>query len=137
MLHPLRVLLVDDEKAFVDSLRRILVRRGIEVSVANDGSTAISLFRTSGYDVVVLDMRMPGMDGLSTLRELRNEDPLIPVIMLTGHMDLERTTVALKEGATEILTKPCSIETLITSIENAAERSRIARELNACAQRHP
>lgn len=129
MAVPIRVLLVDDEKAFVDSLRRILVRRGMDVCVAHDGMTALSSLNMGGFDVVVLDMRMPGMDGLTTLEEIRRRDSLTPVLMLTGYMDLERVTVALKGGAAEILTKPCPIDTLITAIENASERKSIAREV--------
>lgn len=135
MASHLRVLLVDDEKTFVDSLRRILARRGIDVSTANDGPTGLALFEEQVFDVVLLDMRMPGMDGISALRRLKQKDPLVPVVILTGHMDLEKTTAALKEGAAEILTKPCSIETLITAIENAGERARIAREVAYTGQR--
>jgi two-component system, OmpR family, response regulator len=123
------VLLVDDEEIYVESLAKVLKRRGMSVCTACDGGTAISLLGSQECDVVVLDLRMPGMDGLATLREIRQRDSLTPVILLTGEIDLERVTLAMKGGAVEILLKPCPIDTLVSAIENAMERKEIAQEI--------
>ena len=129
MSGPIRVLLVDDEVAFVNSLSKILGRKGMEVRSAHDGATAIDLASQEPFDAIVLDVRMPGMDGLATLEGIRKHDLLTPVLLLTGHIDLERTRQALKGGATEIFLKPCPIETLVSAIENAHEWKSIRQEV--------
>jgi DNA-binding NtrC family response regulator len=129
MSGAIRVLLTDDEEIYVESLARVLRNRGLEVRTARDGPSAIEALATEGFDVVVLDLRMPGMDGLATLEEIRRRDDLTPVLLLTGHMDLERVATALKEGAAEVLIKPCPVDTLLSAIENAHERRVAAREV--------
>lgn len=129
MNPPLRVLLTDDEELYLESLAKVLRRRGMEVRTARDGFEALSLVSTEEYDVIVLDMRMPGMDGLGTLEEIRKSDKLTPVILLTGQIDLGRITLALKAGASEILLKPCPPDTLVSAIENTNERNAAAKEV--------
>jgi DNA-binding response OmpR family regulator len=119
-------MLVDDERLYVESLAKVLRRRGFEVVVAFDGRSSIVLAEEQDPDVVVLDLRMPNLDGLATLEEMRRRSPLTPVLLLTGHADLERTTSALERGATDVLLKPCPVEVLIPAIENAAERKAVA-----------
>jgi DNA-binding NtrC family response regulator len=101
----------------------------MKVHTAPDGSRALSLLSQEEYDVIVLDLRMPGMDGLATLEAIRERDALTPVILLTGQMDLDRVTLALKAGAAEVLLKPCPVETLVSAIENANERKAAAKEV--------
>lgn len=130
----IRVLIIDDEEIYLESLSRVLKKRGMEVETALDGPRGIIAVEKGDYDAIVLDMRMPGMDGLATLEEIRRRDTITPVIILTGYMDLERVTQALKEGAEEILLKPCPIDILISSIENARERKNISREIKGNAK---
>ncbi len=119
----IKVLLVDDEEIYAEALAKVLGRRGLEVSIANDGETALEwLRRGNEVDVVVLDLKMPGMDGLAVLEQIRKIDPLTPVLMLSGHMDLERAARALEGGVGDILLKPCPTDTLLVAIENAKER---------------
>jgi two-component system, OmpR family, response regulator len=125
-VRKIRVMLVDDERLYVESLAKVLRRRGFEVVVAFDGSSSIALAGEQDPDVVVLDLRMPGLDGLATLELMRSATPLTPVILLTGHADLERATGALERGASDVLLKPCPIEVLVPAIENAAERKAVA-----------
>jgi DNA-binding NtrC family response regulator len=99
------------------------------VQSAPDGHRAIQLLTNEGFDVIVLDLRMPGMDGLATLKAIRERDAAIPVILLTGHIDLKQVSEALKEGAAEVLLKPCPVENLVSSIENAHERKGFATEV--------
>jgi DNA-binding NtrC family response regulator len=127
MSQPIRVLLADDEKVYVESLAKVLGRRGVAVSVAFDGRAALGLATQAEFDVIVLDLRMPGMDGLETLRAIRSHDTLTPVLLLSGHADLEQATQALRAGAADFLLKPCSVETLVAAIEDASERKAFAR----------
>jgi len=129
MAEPIRVLLVDDETLYVESLAKVLKRRGMEVFTAPNGAQAIAFLPDHECDVIVLDLRMPGMDGIATLEEIRRHDTLTPVLILTGHIDLERVTHALKGGVAEILLKPCPVDTLVSAIENANERKAIARDV--------
>jgi DNA-binding NtrC family response regulator len=125
----IRVLLIDDETVFVESLTKVLTRRGMKVQSASNGIRSLELLNNEGFDVIVLDMRMPGMDGLATLKAIRDSDALTPVVLLTGHIDLKQVSEALKAGAAEVLLKPCPIEDLVSSIENAHERKGFALEV--------
>ena len=129
MASPIHVLLTDDEQLYVEYLAKVLRRRGMKVDTAPDGSRALSLLSSQEYDVIVLDLRMPGMDGLATLDAIRRRDAFTPVILLTGQIDLDRVTLALKAGAAEVLLKPCPAETLVSAIENANERKVAAKEV--------
>jgi DNA-binding NtrC family response regulator len=125
----MRVLLIDDEVEFGDTVAKVLGRRGIEVTVARDGLSGVAIASSREIDVVVLDLAMPGMDGLQTLAEIRRRDAITPVILLSGHADVARATEALKAGAADFLVKPCPIDTLIAALEDASERKAIVKEL--------
>jgi DNA-binding NtrC family response regulator len=117
-----RVLLVDDEALYVESLAKVLRRRGVDAETALDGPAALAHLQGAEFDVIVLDLRMPGMDGIATLAAIRQRDSLTPVLLLSGQADVARATSALKNGAVDFLTKPCPVETLVAAIEDAAER---------------
>ncbi len=132
MTRPIRVLLIDDEELFLENLTLVLSRRGMEVQAANGGEAALECIskREPGfYDVIVLDLRMPGMDGLATLKAIHACDSRAPVILLSGNADVGQVSEMLKEGICEVLLKPCPIGTLVSTIENAHERCVIACEL--------
>jgi len=129
MTSRIRVLLIDDETVFVDSLTNVLTRRGIRVQSAPDGYRGLELLTNEGFDVIVLDLRMPGMDGLATLKAIRERDALIPVLLLTGYINVNHVSEALQEGAADLLLKPCPVEKLVSSIENAYERKCFATEV--------
>lgn len=129
MTSGIRVLLIDDEKVFIDALTNVLTRRGISVQSAPDGYRALEILTNEEFDVLVLDLRMPGMDGLATLKAIRERDTLTPVLLLTGNIDLNQVSDALKEGAAEVLLKPCPVEMLVSHIENAYERKGFAAEV--------
>jgi DNA-binding NtrC family response regulator len=131
MAEKIRVLLADDEERFTHSLAKVLKNRNMEVLTARDGASALQLLSQSECDVVVLDLRMPGMDGLTAMAEIRKIKPLVPVILLSGHVDVESCTLACDGGAAEVLMKPCPIDTLATAIEIACERKVIAEEMAA------
>jgi DNA-binding NtrC family response regulator len=131
MAAKIRVLLADDEDRFVQSMAKVLRNRNMEVLTARDGASALQLLGQSECDVVVLDLRMPGMDGLAVMGEIRKSRPRLPVILLSGHVDVESCTLACDGGAAEVLMKPCPIDTLASAIENACERKMIAEEMAA------
>jgi len=125
----IRVLLIDDETVFVDRLAGVLTRRGMEVQSVNDGLNALNLLTNELYDVLVLDLRMPGMDGVELLKAIRERDVQTPVIVLTGHVSIKQLSEAVKEGVAEVVLKPCRIDTLVSCIENAHERKVFAEQV--------
>jgi DNA-binding NtrC family response regulator len=121
----IRVLLVDDEASFIEYLGKRLAARGLEVAMAGSGEQAIQAVQAGELDVVVLDVKMPGLSGVETLRELKRLRPSLPVIMLTGHASIESGVEGMKLGAFDYLVKPCDIEVLTKAIHEAcAQRTR-------------
>jgi len=117
-----RVLLVDDEVEFVDVLAERLEARDLRVSKANSGPAALKLAEATTFDAIVLDMAMPGMDGIETLERLLEINPDLQVILLTGKATLEQAAAAIRIGALDLLEKPAEIDTLVAKIEMAATR---------------
>lgn len=128
MVNPIRVLLVDDEERFVLNLARLLRGRGFEVATACDGPAGIAAVeKNEGFDVVLLDVKMPGMDGIEALRRIKEASPETEVLMLTGHANVETGIEAMREGALDYLMKPCDIEDLVAKITEAHEIEDIRR----------
>ena len=128
MTATIRVLLVDDEEMFVKNMARILKVRGFDVSAALDGHEAMNAIKSGGgFDVVVLDIKMPGMDGIEVLGKIKERAPGTEVIMLTGHATLESGVQAMRKGAYDYLMKPCDIEDLVEKIQEAHEAESIKR----------
>jgi len=120
-----RLLLVDDDRDFVESVAPALERRGVIVTTALDGATALARAAESQFDVAVVDVRMPDLDGLTVLNRLRASDPLLEVIVLTGHPAVDDVRRGLKEGAFDYLTKPQRVEDLLLHVRAAADRRRL------------
>lgn len=123
MISP-KILLVDDEVVFTENMSELLKIRGYHVRAVNDGESAIRALKEEDFDVVVLDLKMPGMDGLTTLRELKRLDLLTETLILTGYASITSAIKALRLGAYDYLTKPCEIYELVEMIENAWERKQ-------------
>jgi FixJ family two-component response regulator len=119
MAGKIKVLMVDDEEQFRSTTSKILTRKGYETTMAGSGEEAIEALKKSKQDVVVLDMKMPGMDGNETLAEIKKINPEMPVIMLTGHGTLESAKTSLKRGAFDFISKPCDIDLLASKINDA------------------
>lgn len=117
-----KVLLVDDEEDFVDNLAQRLELRGLKVQSATRGQDAVSMADSEEFDVIVLDLAMPGMDGLETLRRIRGKHPDAEVIMLTGHGSVKSSVRALKLGAEDYLEKPVDIKELTKKISEARDK---------------
>ena len=128
MSKPL-VMLVDDEVPFVETLTKRLEKRGLQIISAHDGQEALEkLDKNRNVDVVILDVKMPGMDGIEVLRGIKKSYPLIEVIMLTGHATVETAIEGMKLGAYDYLMKPCELEQLMAKVEAATKKRRAHEE---------
>lgn len=114
-----KVLLVDDEEEFVETLAERMRTRGMEVSTSNSGADALQMVDDEDYDVVVLDLMMPGIDGLDALKRIKRRRPDIQVVLLTGHATVEKGVEAIKQGALEFLEKPVDLASLTEAIHKA------------------
>ena len=119
-----RVLIIDDEKEFLDSVRKVLSRRKMVVLTANSGEEGIRIIRENPIDVTVLDIKMPGIHGIEVLTHIKREKPLIEVILLTGHASVSTAVDGLKKGAFDYLHKPQNIDDLTEIIHKAAQKKR-------------
>jgi two-component system response regulator CpxR len=113
-----KLLLVDDEEDFVFALAERLRFRKYDTKAATSGVAALSEIEKERPDIVVLDLKMPGMGGMEVLREIKTRDPSIDVIMLTGSVDSEIGEIALRAGATYHIVKPMDIEDLMQKLQN-------------------
>ena len=119
------VLLVDDEVPFVEAMARRLNKRDINIATAFSGLEALDvLSEDNSIEVVVLDVKMPGMDGIETLSEIRKKFPLQEVIMLTGHATVETGIEGMKLGAFDYLMKPCEMDILMKKVKEASAKKR-------------
>jgi len=127
MEKKMRIMVVDDEERFLASTKKLLEKKGYTVETAAGGAEALDKLIMAQPQVIILDVKMPGMDGIETLKEIKARFPLIEVIMLTGHATLESGTQAMRKGAYDYLMKPCDIEDLVEKIKEAHEAEEIKR----------
>lgn len=132
----LRMMLVDDEERFLATTAKLIERRGHHVLTASSGQAALDRLSTDDVDVVILDVKMPGMNGLEALREIRLRHPLVEVIMLTGHGSVESAVDGMKAGAFDFVTKPCDIDELLSKVEEASMRRHGMEEKIRQARMH-
>ena len=123
-----KILLVDDEKTMVKYLSRRLIKRGFDVSVAYSGLSALEEIKKIDFDLVLLDVLMPEMDGIETLKEIKKIKPETEVIMLTGHASVEVGIEGMKSGAFNYIMKPFDPDELVKEINLACEHRRILRK---------
>lgn len=124
----MKVLLVDDEVDFLKILAKRLAKRQLDSSLAHSGEAALAFLRGNSVDVVVLDVKMEGMDGLVALREIKAAHPLVEVIMLTGHADMEAAIQGMELGAFDYLMKPADFDELVYKLEDACKKKRLHEE---------
>ncbi len=117
-----RVLIVDDEVDFSRVLSERMVARGLKADTAESGALAIEMIGQKSYDAVILDLQMPDMDGIETLKKLLEINPDLQVILLTGRATMEKGIEAVKLGAVEFLEKPANMETLMDKITKAQDK---------------
>ena len=119
---PTKILLVDDEKDLIEMLSLRLQETGEKVKSAYSGQECLETLDKNNIDVVILDIKMPGMDGIETLKEIRKRFPLVEVIMLTGHGSTETAVEGMKLGAFDYLLKPADFSDLSQKLEAARKR---------------
>jgi DNA-binding NtrC family response regulator len=130
-----RVLLVDDEERLRLTLGKMLAAEGLSVTTLAGGLEALAELAAQPYDVVLLDIRMPGMDGIATLREIKKIAPDTEVIILTGHASMDAALQIIKLGGYDYLMKPCPLEELLLKIE-AAHEKKLDREKSRPLAQH-
>ena len=133
-MEVLKIMLVDDEERFLLTTKKLLSKKGYKVFTASSGTEALDNLKKQNIHVVILDVKMPGMDGMETLREIKKHFPLVEVIMLTGHATVESAVDGLQSGATDYLMKPADIEELIEKSEEAFEKRKKLEEKIRMAQ---
>ncbi len=121
----IKVLLVDDEPDFMEPLTNRLTLRKLSVLNATNGADALKLLDQEPVDVVVLDVKMPGMSGLEVIRHIKKAHPLVEVIMLTGHANLEVSIEGMELGAFDYLLKPAVIDELVYKIQDAYQKKSL------------
>lgn len=118
----MRIMLVDDEERFLQTTQKLLAKNGYEAITATNGLECLQKLEHELVHVVILDVKMPDMDGVETLKRIKQQFPMTEVIMLTGHATAESAVEGMKSGATDYLVKPADIETLIAKAEAAFNR---------------
>ncbi|MCG6911398.1 MAG: response regulator [Deltaproteobacteria bacterium] len=131
-----KILLVDDEEIFTNNMSRLLNSRGYRVTAVNRGSTAIDALEEASFDVIVLDLKMPGMDGIATLQEIKKLGLFTETLILTGHGSIDTALEAIKLGAYDYLTKPCEIDELVEKIEGAWKKKDDAQKVDMQSNIH-
>ncbi|MFH1596594.1 MAG: response regulator [Pseudomonadota bacterium] len=124
-MEKFKVLIVDDEEDFLETIVKRLQARSIEVIGAESGYQALELINDGNFDVVILDVKMPGLDGIETLREMKKKKPLVEVIMLTGHASVESGIQGMQLGAFDYVMKPVALDELLEKMRQAYERKLI------------
>jgi len=122
------VLIVDDEQEFRDMTIKRLNKRNLQCEGAENGEQALESIKKGDFDVVLLDVKMPGMGGVETLKEIKRMKPLIEVVMLTGHASVESGIDGMKLGAFDYLMKPMELEPLLEKLKDAYEKKRIQED---------
>ncbi len=127
-MEDLKVLFVDDEIDFLETLMKRMKKRGVSVSGVGSGEEALDYLSEQPVDVIVLDVRMPGIGGIDTLREIKKIDPLMEVIMLTGHASIEVAIEGMEMGAFDYLMKPADFDELFYKLQDAFKRRTIQKQ---------
>jgi DNA-binding NtrC family response regulator len=120
-----KILLVDDEKEFLTVMSERMTARGMDVTTADSAQEALQQVESGTYDAIVLDLKMPGMDGIETLKAIKMRNPTLQVILLTGHATLEKGVEAMKLGAMDFVEKPADLNTLTEKIRTAQARKMV------------
>ena len=133
-MEEMKMMLVDDEERFLSTTQKLLSKKGYDVLTASSGAEALEKLRLHNIHVVILDVKMPGVDGMETLKVIKKTFPLVEVIMLTGHATVESAVDGLKSGATDYLMKPTDVKDLIRKAETAFEKRQVLEEKIRVAQ---
>lgn len=118
-MNGLKILIIDDEVVFSDNMVKLLNTRGYQASAVNGGEEGLRVLEKEAFDVVVLDLKMPGMNGIETLKKIKESGCPAQVILLTGHGSVDSAMESVRLGAFDYLPKPCEVEELSEMIKNS------------------
>ncbi|MBM4294601.1 MAG: response regulator [Deltaproteobacteria bacterium] len=124
-MEKFKMLVVDDETDFLETILKRIKARNIEVAGVESGYQALEALDRQDFDVIILDVKMPGLDGIETLREIKKKKPLVEVIMLTGHASVESGIQGMQLGAFDYVMKPVALDELLEKVRQAYERKLI------------
>ncbi len=133
-METMKIMLVDDEERFLSTTKKLLEKKGYSVMTASGGEAALNALESHAVHVVILDVKMPGMDGIETLKRIKQRFPLVEVIMLTGHATVESAIDGMKSGAIDYLMKPIGVDELIEKTSEAFEKRQRMEEKIRMAQ---
>ncbi len=133
-MEKMKIMLVDDEERYLQTTARLIEKKGYEVLTAQSGERALEILKVQTVHVVVLDMKMPGMDGNETLRAIKAIYPLVEVIMLTGHATVDSAIDGLRNGAFDYLMKPADLDQILEKALDAFEKRQRIEEKIRVAQ---
>ena len=120
-----KILVIDDERSIRNTLKDILGYEQYQVDLAEDGNQGLELIRKNEYDIVLCDIKMPGMDGIEVLEKIQDESADIPVVMISGHGNIDTAVESIKKGAYDFIEKPLDLNRLLITIRNAMDKSNI------------
>lgn len=123
-----KILIVDDEAAIRSALKEVLEYEGFAISEAPDGETALKMVLKESFDLIFCDIKMPKLDGLDFLSELKKEDIQVPVVMITGHGTIDTAVEAIKRGAYDFIQKPLDLNRVLVSTRNANKHDALVKE---------
>jgi len=123
-----KILVIDDEKAIRNTLKEILEFESHTVDLAEDGVAGVEMFTIGGYDIVLCDIKMPQMDGIEVLDKLQEQSNDTPVIMISGHGNIDTAVEAIKKGAYDFIEKPLDLNRLLITIRNATDKTTLIQE---------
>src|SRR5512145_2686568 len=129
------ILVIDDEKSIRNTLQEVLEYENHKVDLATNGTEAIDLFGNNNYDVVLCDIKMPGMDGIEVLEKLHEKAHDVPIIMISGHGNIDTAVEAIKKGAYDFIEKPLDLNRLLVTMRNAMERNDLVSETKVLKRR--
>ncbi len=123
-----RVLIVDDEEAFANNIAKLISKRGYDIKAVYNGQSAIEALDEMDFDVIILDLKMPGLDGLATLKIIKGKKPGVEVIILTGHGSMDSGIDGIQLGAFDFIMKPVRFDDLYEKIRQAYQRKCVYEE---------
>ena len=128
MRNEAHILVIDDEEAMRDSCQQTLLREGNKVEVAEDGIIGLAVLEKESFDVVILDLKMPGLSGMEVLKKIKEKDPEIVVIVITGYATVDSAVEAMKSGAYDFVPKPFTPDSLRVIVRRALEKRKLSLE---------
>ena len=127
-MEPIRTLVVDDERSICEACRSVLSKRGHMVDISMTGQAGLEAILNGGYDVTLLDIKLPGVDGMEILRRVHKEKPGEHIVVMTGYSTIQNAVEAMKLGALDYLVKPFDDDQLVLAVERGAEKKRLMEE---------